>query len=991
MNRTGILRGLCLSLLLAALSSPPGEAQPAFQVKDLNTVRSEGVLPWYTSRTSFAALEDVALFRASDGIHGIELWKSDGTQAGTRLVADLCPGICSSDPGGLTVANGSVFFLARSLKAYGLAGDELWKTDGTPAGTVRVKELFPGRAFGHGEILGEIDGLLILGVARADNRWELWRSDGTPEGTFLLTEIHTRSSDDPFVPLTRFGGKLYLAVESFDYGREIWTTDGTAEGTGLLKDIAPGTTDGVGTSAGVAGGRVLFAGNGPEGSELWATDSTEAGTALLMDLLPGPESSYPGPMWSQFGQVFFFATDTFGRRNPWRSDGTLAGTRLSLPPASLSSPTSTRLDLGSANGFFFYLEWEGAEGWQLWATDGTEGGARKLQINGQQSGIVLDDRGRIEGPRAFFDLDGTLLFQGDDGSTGAELWRSDGTAAGTSLVLDLGSGSSYPSELTRAGDTVFFRSGSASLMNRLWKTDGTPQGTRLLTEFESYHNHETFSLRELTAVGDLLLFAGGDYPWQLRKSDGTPAGTTLVAMLPPNVFPHYVEGSILSRGDLAFFQGMTETWQQELWKSDGTEAGTESLGAPLPPTRGLLKDFSALRGETLLFAGLDSEHGEELWQSDGTEAGTFLLAETVAGPDSQPLGPFATTGLTVFFAAGGDELWKNDAGGTSLVRALPGNPSFGIRSLTAVGNRVYFSYDDGTNGRELWMSDGTEEGTRMVEDLVPGPGSSHPRELQAQGSILVFSATDGVHGVELWRSDGTKLGTRMLQDVAPGELPSSPTEFTASGSNLYFAATDGTTGFELWALPRTALLSTFADVPADSWPWTFIEALAASGLTAGCEADRYCPSQAVTRAQAAVFLMAGLALTRPAPPPGTAVSFEDVPPSHWAWSSITQFAAEGYTSGCSPNRYCPEAPTSRAELAVFLLRVKHGADYVPPPATGTLFEDVPADYWTAAWIEQLATEGLTAGCAPHRFCPGQAVTRAEMAVFLARTFELAVP
>ena len=95
----------------------------------------------------------------------------------------------------------------------------------------------------------------------------------------------------------------------------------------------------------------------------------------------------------------------------------------------------------------------------------------------------------------------------------------------------------------------------------------------------------------------------------------------------------------------------------------------------------------------------------------------------------------------------------------------------------------------------------------------------------------------------------------MIQDIAPGALPSSPAEFTASGPNVYFVANDGTTGFELWALPRTALLSTFADVPASHGSWSFVEALAASGLTGGCGQDNYCPDLLLKRAESAVFLV----------------------------------------------------------------------------------------------------------------------------------------
>jgi len=93
--------------------------------------------------------------------------------------------------------------------------------------------------------------------------------------------------------------------------------------------------------------------------------------------------------------------------------------------------------------------------------------------------------------------------------------------------------------------------------------------------------------------------------------------------------------------------------------------------------------------------------------------------------------------------------------------------------------------------------------------------------------------------------------------------------------------------------------------------------------------------------------------------------------------------------GCGSGNYCPDNTVTRAEMAVFLLRAKYGADYTPPAVdSGTGFSDVPADYWAAAWIKQLAAEGITGGCATNLYCPESPVTRAEMAVFLVRTFKL---
>ena len=116
-------------------------------------------------------------------------------------------------------------------------------------------------------------------------------------------------------------------------------------------------------------------------------------------------------------------------------------------------------------------------------------------------------------------------------------------------------------------------------------------------------------------------------------------------------------------------------------------------------------------------------------------------------------------------------------------------------------------------------------------------------------------------------------------------------------------------------------------------------------------------------------------------------TFTDVPPTYWAAAWINRFAAEGITTGCGGGLYCPDNPVTRAQMAIFLLRAKHGATYTPPSATG-LFWDVPTTYWAANWIEQLAAEGITSGCGGGNYCPDNNVSRAEMAVFLVRTFNL---
>jgi ELWxxDGT repeat protein len=767
------------TFLLATIGT--GERNPTFY---LSTARLGGQL----------------FFSAEESDHGWELWTTDGTVAGTGLLKDVSPGPIGSTPGGMVAAGGRVLFSAE-----GPEGRELWASDGTAAGTTLVKDIRPGPQGSALRGLAVLGGTVFFLASPDGQSQQLWKSDGTPGGTLPVKPVSNSSS------LIVAGGRLFFfAAEEFGSQQQIWTSDGTPGGT-LRIGTAPSSIG----SASVAGGRLYFF----TGCELWTSDGTAPGTGPLATI-GGPFCETRAPLFlaGDGSRILFFADDGIHGSEPWTSDGTPAGTSLmaDLQPGAGSSA----LDLDPRSAFaggHWYFRAKGGEntGTQLWATDGTAAGTRTLLSNPRKPGFRLNLLGQLAGPRAFFDLDGTLLFQGDDGATGAELWRSDGTPAGTTLLKDLQPGpySSLPAEITRAGSTVFFRSDAGTQHEKLWKTDGTPAGTVLLRSVEQFYNFGNFSPRDLTALGNSLLFLGSccnnSLP-ELITSDGTAAGTQPVGTPPDSFFGH----SIVSLGDQVLFQSGID--RDELWRSDGTVAGTANLGRVLVIDR-VLAETSAVRDGVLFFAGTAAGSGDELWRSDGTVAGTYLLAETVPGPDSKRLGPFATAGPAVFFAAGGTEIWKSDAGGTSLVRSLPGNPSAGVRSLTALGNNVYFTYDDGAHGRELWTSDGTEAGTRLLADILPGPGSSYPQHLHVEGNVLLFSASDGVHGAEPWRSAGTALGTRMLQDIDPGDLPSSPAEFTASGPNVYFIANDGTAGVELWALPRTALLATFADTPANHW------------------------------------------------------------------------------------------------------------------------------------------------------------------------------
>ena len=235
------------------------------------------------------------------------------------------------------------------------------------------------------------------------------------------------------------------------------------------------------------------------------------------------------------------------------------------------------------------------------------------------------------------------------------------------------------------------------------------------------------------------------------------------------------------------------------------------------PIGSYASNFTEFDGQ-LFFTAADGVNGNELWVSDGTADGTQLVKDI--NPDNSNYGD-APDGFTefddqLFFTAddgvNGNELWVSDGttDGTQLVRDInPDNSNSGYYryapySLTEFDGQLFFTANDGVNGRELWVSDGTADGTQLVKDINPDNSiySYAPDNLIVAGDLLFFTANDSFDGSELWFSDGTTGGTQLFQDINPGSDGSNPSDFdlTVVGDQLFFTANDGTTGPEPWVV-----------------------------------------------------------------------------------------------------------------------------------------------------------------------------------------------
>jgi ELWxxDGT repeat protein len=754
--------------LIALSTTLPGLAQDV-TVLDLNT---DGIPSnAYTYLEPHAPTPDGRLAFRTGGDDGDELWFTDGWANGT-FFEDLWRGNASSRPNSFTLVGSRLFFVASGPGT----GAELWSTLG-PGQAAMVADLAPGPLNSVVESLTAFGDDLFFTAFDLSSRG-LYTVDSV---SLSLTPVATDAVEpDRNSNIVDDNSRVYFKGRPPAGGPlEIWASDGTDAGTEQATDIG---CPGWGELLGV--GTIVFAvcDDGISTTLLRLDSGSPTGTTVVHDF--GDQTV---EQLTPSGGTLFMVV---GDEQIWGLDSTTGVTSQVTGFGGGAAPD----DLVSYRGDLVFAA-TGAFGRELFWTDGST-----------VTGIEISPGQASSDPAELRVHDGRVYFTADDGTNGRELWSTDGTTAGTSMVVDLEPGPSG-SEIGIGPSTdlgLFFNRSDRGL----WITDGTTAGTREITLPGSRSSSPTNL--HVDAGSGLLFFVrdrgsddGGKEPF---VTDGTVDGTFPLGDLEPGPEGPDIEFRASLPNGRTLFTAYTTADETQLWSTQGLEDDARIVRYINPAA------FEyGLRGEvfdgSFFFCANDGVNGNGLWRSDGTAAGTFTVVDLNPSSNVDPCDFAVFEGHLYFGADNGTDggLWRTDgtAAGTELVAITAVGSTREPDDLTVSGGHLYFTADDGISGEEIWRSDGTAAGTELVADVNPGPDGSRLRDLVPAAGLLFFSAEDDVHGRELWRTDGTAAGTVLVGDMLAGPDDSDASPIAELAGGLVFEVrrpdnalyhTDGTPG-----------------------------------------------------------------------------------------------------------------------------------------------------------------------------------------------------
>jgi ELWxxDGT repeat protein len=742
----------------------------------------------------------------------LEVWKSDGTETGTLLVLGNIP--IWNSPTFQGKCNNTFIF---TFQPYGSNNSKVWRSDGTSAGTYSITIEIGGNGAGPGgtsaltqyieyknELYFVVRSNSIFGYPQNVG---IMKTDGTLEKTVPVKGIYSGSSDlIEYADVVEILGKLYFSFFDATLNRLIlWESDGTSYGTKNILDKVSNRFFMTSNLTNIGGNLVFCGVNTKGGTSLLKMDLTNYSITDIKELQDSTKTPFMflentnncriRPISS--GKCFISSPSTSNKKKGWISDLTAINT---INIENLNNIS----DVFVSNESLYFSKSTTSEGAELWKSDGTQDNTILFQnINSSKYGFSNNN---------LTTLNNKLIFSGNDGLTGNEPWTySEGKATQLKDIYS-GMSSSSPNSFVKYNDLMYFTAYDVIHGFELWKTDGTPENTQIAFDIVSGTSSSRPTYLKV-CNGNLFFIASINGHYNVCKTDGTT--WEIVKDLGQNDYGvAFSVMELTNSGNYIYF--VTEGVGQNLWISDGTEAGTYKL-----------KDFVTCAKLTdvngkLFFTAVELSNTElELWSTDGTIVGTKLVKDIGIGYSSAPnelIGFKNLLYFTAFTRENGREIWQSNgtADGTILLSDINTDSQDGIVSANfCVSNdKLFFSANNGTTGVELWKTDGTKSGTVLVSDINNGIESSCPTQITSINNQIYFQAYDNEHGLELWKSDGTTVGTVLVSDILSGLQSSSPTNIVSIGNDIYFIAETTNSGRQIFKMTYNTLQS-ISDISDD--------------------------------------------------------------------------------------------------------------------------------------------------------------------------------